>query len=174
MYFTSNHDENSWNGSEFERMGANHLPAFILSATVQQSMPELYTGQEASLAKRLRFFEKDTVDWNGPSLTEFYRSVIALKHANAALANGAAGGAQTKLSTDGGSRVYAFTRTLGSNTVLVAVNFGDAPVQATYSGLSRSGSYTDWFSRASLDLAANGRLDVPAHGYRVLVTSSNR
>ena len=24
MYFTSNHDENSWNGSEFERMGANH------------------------------------------------------------------------------------------------------------------------------------------------------
>jgi glycosidase len=174
MYFTSNHDENSWNGSEFERMGANHLPAFILSATVQKSMPELYTGQEASLAKRLRFFEKDTVDWNGPSLTEFYRSVIALKHANAALANGAAGGTQTKLSTDGGSRVYAFTRTLGSNTVLVAVNFGDAPVQATYSGLSRPNSYTDWFSRASLDLAANGRLDVPAHGYRVLVTSSNR
>jgi hypothetical protein len=72
MYFTSNHDENSWNGSEFERMGENHFPAFVLSATAQSSMPLLYTGQEVSMRKRLRFFEKDTVDWNGPSLAPFY------------------------------------------------------------------------------------------------------
>ena len=61
MAFTSNHDENSWNGTEFERMGANHLPAFVLAATSQRSMPLLYTGQEAGLNKRLRFFERDTV-----------------------------------------------------------------------------------------------------------------
>ena len=54
MYFTSNHDENSWSGSEFERMGANHQPAFVLSATLRQSMPLIYTGQEASLAARDR------------------------------------------------------------------------------------------------------------------------
>ena len=76
MYFTSNHDENSWQGSEFERMGANHVPAFVLSATAQSSMPLLYTGQEVSMRKRLRFFEKDTVDWNGPSLAPFYRAVF--------------------------------------------------------------------------------------------------
>ena len=85
MYFTSNHDENSWNGSEFERMGANHIPAFVLAATVQSSMPLLYTGQQASLTKRLRFFDKDTVDWSGPSLVGFYRSMFDLKHANEAL-----------------------------------------------------------------------------------------
>ena len=43
---------------------ANHLPAYILAATSQGSMPLLYTGQEASMKKRLRFFEKDTVDWS--------------------------------------------------------------------------------------------------------------
>lgn len=168
MYFTSNHDENSWQGTEFERMGANHLPAFVLSATVQSSMPLLYTGQEVSMNKRLRFFEKDTVDWSGPSLAGFYRAVFDLKHTQPALGNGPWGGAQAALRTDGGGRVYAFTRTKGANTVLVAVNFGDAPVSVSYQGLGAPGAYTDWFSKSPVTLAASGRLDVPAHGYRVL------
>lgn len=169
MYFTSNHDENSWQGTEFERMGANHIPAFILSATVQGSMPLLYTGQEVSMNKRLRFFEKDTVDWNGPSLASFYRSVFDLKHSQPALANGAWGGTQTALRTNGGDRVYAFTRTRGANTVLVAVNFGDAASTVTYEGLPQPGEYQDWFDKRKLSLGATGSLDIPAHGYRVLV-----
>lgn len=169
MYFTSNHDENSWNGTEFERMGENHEPAFIIAATAQLGIPLIYTGQEVSLRKRLRFFEKDTVDWSGTSLMEFYRSIVDLKHANVALWNGAAGGEQVKLETDGGSRVYAYSRTRGENTVLVAVNFGDAPVQAQYTGLAHSGQYTDWFSKSRMMLGALGTIAIPAHGYRVLV-----
>ena len=169
MYFTSNHDENSWNGSEFERMGANHQAAFVLSATAQNSMPLLYTGQESSMKKRLRFFEKDTVDWKGPSLARFYRSVFDLKHREAALANGHWGGAQTALRTNGGGRVYAFTRTQGANTVLTAVNFGDAAVNTTYDGLSAPGKYTDWFGKTPVTLAEQGSIVIPAHGYRVLV-----
>jgi glycosidase len=169
MYFTSDHDENSWNGSEFERMGANHLPAYVLAATAENSMPLLYTGQEVSLKKRLRFFEKDTVDWKGPSLSDFYHAVFDLKHHEAALANGKWGGAQTVLRTDGGSRVYAFTRTEGPNTVLTAVNFGDTAVKAAYQAFAQPGDYTDWFSKAKTTLAAQGSVEIPAHGYRVLV-----
>jgi hypothetical protein len=169
MYFTSNHDENSWNGSEFERMGANHQAAFVLAATVQNSMPLLYTGQEVSMSKRLRFFDKDTVDWSGPSLAPFYTAVFDLKHRQAALANGPWGGPQTTLATNGGPRIYAFTRTQGANTVLVAVNFGDAPASAAYHGLAHAGAYTDWFSHTSVSMGASGTLDIPAHGYRVLV-----
>jgi glycosidase len=169
MYFTSNHDENSWNGSEFERMGENNVPAYILSATVLESMPLLYTGQEASLKKRLRFFEKDTVDWSGQSLADFYRRVFDLKHANPALANGAAGGDQVKLATDGGDRIYAFTRTRGTNTVFVVVNFGDSLAHLSYRGLARPGTYTGWFDKAAVQLASSGTLDVAAHGFRVLV-----
>jgi glycosidase len=169
MYFTSNHDENSWNGSEFERMGANHKPAFVLSATAQRSMPLLYTGQEVSMQKRLRFFEKDTVDWRGPSLADFYRAVFDLKHKQAALANGPWGGAQTALATDGGDRVYAFTRTRDANTVLVALNFGDKPASVGYRGLTSPGNYTDWFGKTSTSLGADGRIDIPANGFRVFV-----
>ena len=169
MYFTSNHDENSWQGTEFERMGANHLPAFVVAATVRNSMPLLYTGQEVSLKKRLRFFEKDTVDWNGPSLASFYRAMFELKEEEDALANGPWGGAQTKLDTDAGDRVYAFTRSKGTSTVLVMVNFGTARAQVSYSGLPVAGEYTDWFSKAAVPLETAGRLAVPAHGYRVLV-----
>lgn len=169
MYFTSNHDENSWQGTEFERMGANHAPAFVLSATVQNGMPLLYTGQEASMDKRLRFFDKDTVDWTGPSLAPFYRSLFSLKERQPALWNGPWGGAQARLRTDGGDRVYAFTRTRGDNTVLVAVNFGDAPASVSYDGMPRPGAYTDWFTQSAVTLPAAGRLEIPANGYRVLV-----
>jgi Alpha amylase, C-terminal all-beta domain len=170
MYFTSNHDENSWNGSELERMGANHLPAFVLSATAQRSMPLMYTGQEVSMRKRLRFFEKDTVDWKGgASLAPFYSTVFALKRAQPALANGPWGGAQTALRTNGGDRVYAFTRTRDANTVLVAVNFGDKAASAAYTGLAAPGAYTDWFSKGAVTLGGDGTIEIPAHGYRVFV-----
>ncbi len=169
MYFTSNHDENSWNGTEFERMGPNHVPAYVLAATVQNSFPLLYTGQEASFNRRLRFFDKDTVSWTGPSLADWYARVFQLKHSQAALANGPWGAPQVKLPNDGGDKVYAFTRTEGSNSVVVAVNFGDAPVTISYSGLPRPGKYTAWFSRATVDLPASGKLDIPAHGDQVLV-----
>ena len=169
MYFTSNHDENSWNGSEFERMGENPLPAYVLSATIEESMPLLYSGQEVSMKKRLRFFDKDTVEWNGPSLAEFYRTVFALKHSQDALENGAAGGKQTKLATNGNDSTYAFSRTKGKNTVVVAVNFGKGPVTLSYSQFANSGSYIDWFTKKKTALGATGTIDVPAHGYRVLV-----
>ena len=169
MYFTTNHDENSWNGTEFERMGANHKPAYILAATAQSSMPLLYTGQEVSLGKRLRFFEKDTVDWSGPSLADFYRTVFDLKHSQAALANGPWGGPQTELSNTGGKRVFAYTRTRDTNTVLVAVNFDNKPVAMNYRRLTPAGVYTDWFSKKTVTLADSGTVDIPANGYRVLV-----
>ena len=169
MYFTSNHDENSWQGTELERMGANHVPAFVLAATVVNGMPLMYTGQEASLAKRLRFFEKDTVDWSGRSLAPFYRAMLALKHSQPALRNGAEGGEQTRLATTGGERVYAFTRTRGENTVLVAVNFADTAVTTRYASLARPGRYTDWLDRRTETLAEAGTLSIPANGWRVLV-----
>ena len=169
LMFTSNHDENSWSGSEFERMGPNHLPAFVLATTLERSMPLMYTGQEASLSKRLRFFEKDTVDWNGASLASFYRSMFELKESQEALWNGAYGAPQRRLTTRNGGGVYAFTRSEGSSTVLVAVNFGVAPAQVTYEGLDRSGTWTDWFTKSRVTLGSTGTLDIPAHGYRVFV-----
>ena len=169
MYFTSNHDENSWQGTEFERMGANHAPSFVLSATADNSMPLLYSGQEASNTKRLRFFEKDTIDWTGPSLADFYRSLFELKAAEAALANGASGGDQTRLILHGSDRVYAYSRSRDTSTVLVALNFADSSVTVDYERFGTPGHYLDWFSKVDVQLGTAGELSIPANGYRVLV-----
>ena len=173
LYFTSNHDENSWQGSEFERMGENHAPAYVLSATARGGMPLLYSGQEASLNKRLRFFEKDTIDWTGPSLANFYRTLFALKHSQDALGNGPWGGSQSALHTDGGERVFAFSRTRNANTVVVVTNFDSTSHTVTYDAFAHPGSYSDWFSKATVQLEANGTIDVAKHGYRVLVRGND-
>ena len=175
LNFTSNHDENSWNGSEFERMGANHLPAYVLSATVKNSMPLLYTGQEASLQKRLRFFDKDTVDWTGKSLAPFYSRLFELRHTQTALFNGNWGGTQTEITTNGDRRVYAFARTRDGTSVLVFVNFADSAATLAFSDFQgKPGSYTDWFSGEVLPLKSFGTITVPAHGFRILAPTAIR
>jgi hypothetical protein len=168
LAFTTNHDENSWNGTEFERMGANAQAAFVVTTTVQQSFPLVYSGQEVSVSKRLRFFDKDTIDWTGPSLAPFYRAMFALKHAQPALANGADGGKQTVIAHDAGDRVFVFQRTVGKNAVLVAANFGDADVAAHLRDVPAVGVFRDWFGGTSVTLAREATLAVPKHGWVVL------
>ncbi len=169
LYFTSNHDENSWAGTEFERMGANHQPAFVVSALSQNALPLLYSGQEASFSRRLAFFEKDSIDWTGPSLADFYRTIFALRHSEEVLWNGQWGAPQTELTTDGGDRVWAFVRARGDRAVVVVTNFAETPASVKYTALAATGTYTDAFSKASVTLASDGVIDVPANGYRILV-----
>lgn len=172
LAFTSNHDENSWQGTEFERMGPNHIPAFVLSTTLEQMMPLLYTGQEARLSKRLRFFEKDTVPWVADTLADFYRAMFDLKEANAALWNGEHGGTQSKLLTTADG-IYAFVRTRDENSVLVVVNFEASPARVSFRGNPQAGDYIDWFSKANVSVPTAGTIDVPAHGYRILVRGAS-
>ena len=68
MFFTTNHDENSWNGTIRERMGENGKNFFVLCTTFPNGMPLLYSGQEYGLDKRLRFFDKDTIEATDSSL----------------------------------------------------------------------------------------------------------
>ncbi len=91
MYFTTNHDENSWNGTVFERMGPQHLNMFVLGATLP-GMPLIYSGQEAGLDRKLSFFGKDSIDWANDEYVSFYRQMLGLKHDQKALWNGKWGG----------------------------------------------------------------------------------
>ena len=85
MYFIDNHDENSWNGTVESRIGANAYPAFILCCTMSQGMPLIYSGQEVGLNKSLRFFSRDTINWETPSQNEFYSKALALKKSQGSL-----------------------------------------------------------------------------------------
>lgn len=173
LSFTSNHDENSENGTEFERMGENHVPAFVLSATMQGTMPFLYGGQEVSVRKRLKPYDKDVIDWNGPTLAPFYTKIFALKHQERALWNGEWGGRQSDIKTSSGNdRVYAFSRTAFPSTVAVFVNFGGAEANIAYSELPSPGKYIDWMTGADESMAESGTVTIPPHGFRIFVRAN--
>ena len=119
MRFTSNHDFNSWHGTDAELYGDAHQALAVLTFTLP-GVPLIYNGQEARLDKRLAFFEKDPIAWKGYELTGFYQQLTALKHRRTALAAGQYGGSVRLLEAP--ADVVAFERRLGNDVVRVAVN----------------------------------------------------
>ena len=128
LTFTSNHDENSWSGTEFEREGAAAGACAVLCFTLPGSQPLIYTGQEIGLSRRLAFFEKDPItDWSPNEYTAFWKKLVDLKHQNKALAAGERGGDLAWIEAPEG--VVAFSREVEGNKVIVLASFGTAQPQ---------------------------------------------
>ncbi len=165
MIFTSNHDENSWNGTVFERMG-DASEAFAVFSGVFPGMPLIYNGQEAGMDKRLRFFEKDTIEWKEHQFYALYQTLNTLKHNNPALWNGTAGGDMVRLYTGQDKQVFAFSRNKGENSVVAVFNFSEKPVSISLEGAE--GTYSDVFSGKEAVLSEKQSMDLPAWGYKVV------
>ena len=128
LTFTSNHDENSWAGTEFEREGDAAKACAVLCFTLPGSQPLVYTGQEIGLSRRLAFFEKDPItDWFPNEYTTFYKRLIEMKHENPALAAGEKGGPIVWWEAPDG--LVAFHREVEGNKVIVLAYFGTAQPQ---------------------------------------------
>jgi glycosidase len=119
IYFTSNHDENSWAGTVFERLGDGHQAFAVLAATID-GMPLIYGGQEASMDKRLEFFEKDTIDWGDYPYAGFYGTLLSLKKRNKAMWNGSFGGPSMRINSS--KAAYAFRRVKDNDELVVILN----------------------------------------------------
>ena len=131
LMFTSNHDENSWAGSEFERMGDAARVMEVLCFTLPKGQPLVYTGQEIGLTRRLEFFEKDPImDWSSNEYTSFIRDLVAFRHAHPCLAAGEKG-APAEMIDDVPDGVLAFTRKDGKDSVTVYANLTAAPAEVT-------------------------------------------
>ena len=134
LMFTSNHDENSWAGTEFERMGEAAKAMAVLTFTLPGGQPLIYTGQEMGWDHRFQFFEKDPIPaWKENSYTDFYRELIAFKHSNPALAAGVGNSEFNIVSTDNNTLV--FTRSVPGNMVEVSVQL-EAPWNWEYRTVS--------------------------------------
>lgn len=144
MLFTSNHDENSWNGTEFERMGEGSICMAVLTATLP-GVPLVYNGQESAFNKRLRFFEKDTIDWKDYRLGPFYTKLFALKHAYQPLWNGKWGGKAKRINSSADTSVFAFIREKEGDRVFVLANLSNAVKECSLEGSSYTGKYKEWF-----------------------------
>ena len=120
LMFTSNHDENSWAGTEFERMGDAARAMAVLTFTLPCGQPLVYTGQEMGWNHRFAFFEKDPVpEWKKNDFTEFYNNLICLRHSHPALRPGEKGGRFEVVSTEDSTLV--FRRVLEDDVVTVSV-----------------------------------------------------
>ena len=120
MYFTSNHDENSWNKADYETMpGAVHAPFAVLSQTLYRGVPLIYSGQEEPVLRALSFFEKDTVQFRELKRESFYKTLLALRKNNPALS---ADASFKKINVGNEKNLYGFTREKAGKKVFVILN----------------------------------------------------
>ena len=166
MQFTSNHDENSWNGTVWERLGDAVETFAVLSFTVP-GMPLIYSGQEAGLDKRLEFFVKDEIEWKDHELFAFYQKLISLKKRNPALWNGIHGGTLTRVTSSDNKSVYAFLREKEEDKVFVILNLTGKHVEVTLKGKKYLGDYTDIFNSVPVPFEQDTELSLEPWEYHV-------
>lgn len=166
MNFTSNHDENSWNGTEFERMG-DGAAAFAVLTSTMEGIPLIYNGQEVGFNKRLAFFEKDTIVWAESSLFDMYRSLNTLKLRNTALWNGTSGAPMVRLNHPENDRIYAFHRTNERHSVIVVLNLSDNPSSFSLKTNDLPYPYVNIFTEQAIDGSKGIDLTMKAWDYAV-------
>jgi glycosidase len=149
MLFTSNHDENSWNGTEFELFG-DAARTFSVLTFVMPGIPLIYNGQEAGLSHRLEFFEKDEIDWTHLYSEDYYKYIINIRNTNPALWNGVEGGDLIRLNNNNTSKIFSFARKKGDNTVLVLCNLSPDGVDASINFALFEGIYTNSFTKEEI------------------------
>lgn len=177
MVFIDNHDENSWNGTVFERLGDNVKNLAVISFTVP-GMPLIYSGQEIGIDRRLQFFEKDPIVWpekDAWGTTEweiFYQKLVALKTENPALWTAGAGGPIKALHLDN-SEVIAFARSYQGNDVVVLVNLAPETQSQVLEMGDLAGSYIDWFTGDELILSEGISVELGANNFMVLTRTQD-
>jgi glycosidase len=132
MTFTSDHDENSWNGTDRELYGDGADAMAVLAATLP-GMPLVYSGQEDGLDRRLKFFDRDPIVWKDFGRAGFYQNLAALKHRHPALQSALQEGNLEIIET-ANPDVFAFRRVKGSDQVRVVVNLAGREAQVSLPG----------------------------------------
>ncbi len=168
LNFTTNHDENSWSGSEFERLG-NAVDAFNVFIFTTRGIPLIYSGQEALLNKRLRFFDKDTILWDNLKYEKFFASLIKLKKDNKALWNGKYGGNIKLLKNDNPENILSFVRLTENNRVISVFNFSKENQIVNIDCENISGSFKNYFNNELIQLNSNLKIRLKPWDYLILV-----
>jgi len=161
MYFTTNHDENSWNGTVFERLG-DGVRTFAALTFTMEGMPLIYSGQEAGMDKRLEFFERDPINWSDPNnFRNFYNKLITLKEENNALQNGARGGVMKRLPELNNENILAFVREKEDDSVFVILNLSGSNETVAFTPDISAGSYTNIINGDKVEFSAGESYTIP-------------
>ncbi len=152
LMFTSNHDENSWNGTEYEKYG-DAARAFAVFTNTWRGIPLIYSGQELPNYKRLQFFDKDEIEWtdNKPLLHDFYKTLFEFRKRCRVFHCGAD---FIKLDTGHDHNIVAYICKDGDHKALMLFNFSDADrVRFTISHEELEGRFQNIFSLLQFDFS---------------------
>ena len=168
MNFTSNHDENSWNGTVFERMPHSYK-TFAVFTFVVPGLPLIYSGQEACLNKRLRFFDKDTIQWRQCDMTKLYKQLIVLKHTHPALLAGKNGGEFKILPVTNAKRIFAFIRKKDNDQILALFNLSEDTVRFKLRTKVANGLYSSYFDSTEVQVDSGKVFKFAPWQYQILI-----
>lgn len=168
LYFTQNHDENSWSGTESELYGLSSDVMNVLAWT-WQGMPMIYCGQEDNQSRRLKFFDRDPIRWKKYSRSLFFQRLNALKHDNQAVWNGKFGGPLVKFSTTDDKNIYAYGREKNGDKVIVIANLNKFSKTVTITPSSKfSGAYANVFGSNTMQVTGEMQMTLKPWEYLVL------
>ena len=154
MNFISNHDQNSWTGTNLEMYGPA-MKQFAVLSFLLPGIPMLYNGDEIALPKRLEFFEKDPIEWGSDpyGMTSLYTELIKLRDAHACLWTAPWGGPMAVLPTDHPEQIFAFEREVEGDMCLAMFNISDQEVTYTVENHL---------------VTTDSEFTLPAHGYHII------
>lgn len=173
MNFITNHDENSWNGSEFRRYG-KAVKGLAALSFIYPGIPLIYSGQEIGNTRELAFFEKDFI----PNLhtsnvyTDLYRNLITLKANNKSLWLSAPFRLDSIKTNN--SKVISVYRSFGSNRVLFILNVSDQSQKVTLELGKNSDNYFQFSTGKAKKLGKTINSTMNAWGFEIYSTSPSR
>jgi glycosidase len=168
MRFTSNHDENSWNGTEFERLGEG-ASTFAALTYFLPGIPLIYSGQEVGLNRRLSFFEKDTISWKEHPNTDLYKVLNDLKSQSKVLLNGERGGEIAFVINNQQQKVLSFARIGGEEKIIAVFNLSSESLEAQLKAKILPGKYTDLFSGEQVILGMKETFELNPWEFRIYI-----
>ena len=172
MSFTSNHDENSWSGSEQQRFGAALEVMTAMTFLMPSTMPLIYTGQEVGYNHSFEFFERDAIPeaaYIENRTTELYRRLTALKHRERSLDAGEWGGEVIEIENNAKDCMMTFVREVEGSRVVAIMNLSPYTIHADFRTGIYAGDYIDAMSGEHVYLDEHVERDIAPWCYQILI-----
>ena len=172
LSFTSNHDENSWSGSEQSRFGRALEVMTAMTFLMPSTMPLIYTGQEVGYDHSFAFFDRDPIPeelYKEGYATELYRRLADLKHSQRALDSGERGGDVIEIENNAKDCMMTFVREVADSRVVAIVNLSPYTIHADFRTGIYAGKYRDAISGERVILDEHVERDIAPWHYQILV-----
>ena len=165
LYFTSNHDENSWNKSDFGTFpGLKHAAFAVFTQTMKAGLPLIYSGQEEPVLRAIPFFEKDSMEFKNYGRSAFYKTLLALRNNNPALAIDAT---FEKIQVGDDKALFAYMRQKEGHKIVVILNLSNSEQKIIINNTLLTGEPLNVFMGVKEKLILQHSFNIEPWGYIV-------